>query len=127
MMILTLALSVMAMGSAMANDSMSDIWGGPKKVKIEINHNCCDHPGGFVNGHYVSFPKHAKKNHKFGKGKKHSCCISECRVPAPPHGAPHGGRPGFERRPNHNGNGRPGGPADNGYPGGGHGHRPGRK
>ena len=64
MMFLTLALSVMAMGSAMANDSAMDKNYKPNKVKIEINHNCCgDH-----DHHYFE----VSKSHRFHKHFKHS-------------------------------------------------------
>ena len=64
MMFLTLALSVMAMGSAMANDSVMDKNHKPNKVKIEINHNCCgDH-----DHHYFE----VSKSHMFHKHFKHS-------------------------------------------------------
>lgn len=79
MMFLTLALSVMAMGSAMANDSVMDKSYKPNKVKIEIHHNCCGNHG----DHHFDTPKHHKHgnhfkvNHKAVKGPKLGCPVCE--------------------------------------------------
>lgn len=127
MMFLTLALSVMAMGSAMANDSFEAKSGKPNKVKIEINHNCCGDHG---NRHF-DMPK----GHKHGKHLKSNCKVHKYFKPECPacehakyshkggkpqfNGKPHSGKPGApgnfagpegrpEGRPNGL-NGRPGG------------------
>ena len=120
MMFLSLALSVMAIGGAVANDSYSAEMGGPKKIKVNINvapdcdckppinfniapcppnKKCCHHNPA---PHRFDHNKHPKHNHKahcpgdpgFGKDK--------------PNGPkPHGGDPGM--RPNTPPPGRPGG------------------
>lgn len=83
MMFLTLALSVMAMGSAMANDSAMDKNHKPNKVKVEINHNCCGDHGG------IRFEAERHHNHNFHKyndyrkshrGKKFDCPICEYKA-----------------------------------------------
>ena len=101
MMFLTLALSVMAMGSAMANDSAMDNNYKPNKVKIEINHNCCGDHGDWHNGGNKHPKMHKSLSHKPGR----------------PHfdGKNHGGRPegnrgnGFYGRPDGRPDGRPNG------------------
>lgn len=118
MMFLTLALSVMAMGSAMANDSMMDKSYKPNKVKIEINHNCCGDHGGYrfeVERHHDHSKFYKHNNHrKFKRGKKLDCPICE-------HNAHYkGGKPNFDgKRPGS----RPEGNRGNGFysrPGGRH-------
>ena len=123
MMFLTLALSVMAMGSAMANDSAMDKNYKPNKVKIEINHNCCGDHGDWHNGgnKHPKMHKHLKSHRKFHRGPKLNCPICEYKAnshrPGRPHfdGKNHGGRPegnrgnGFYGRPDGRPDGRPNG------------------
>lgn len=123
MMFLTLALSVMAMGSAMANDSAMDKNHKPNKVKIEINHNCCgDHGDWHYGGNkHPKMHKHVKSHRKLYRGPKLNCPICEYKAnshgPGRPHfdGKHHGGRPegnrgnGFYGRPDGRPNGRPNG------------------
>lgn len=99
MMFLTLALSVMAMGSAMANDSAMDKSRKPNKVKIEINHNCCgDH-----SDRCFDAPKHHKHNdhfkvHRKGiRGPKLGCPVCEPNF----HGKGMHKRGNEGKRPNH--------------------------
>lgn len=106
MMFLTLALSVMAMGSAMANDSIEARDRKPNKVKIEINHNCCgDHGDWRYDCRNLNKHNHNKKGKKLVKGPKCHCPVCEYRASHDRKGP----------RPNFNGK-RPGGyhPAYNG-------------
>lgn len=75
MMILTLALSVMAMGSAMANDSVADVEKSPKRVNIEVNYNCDGHG----HAHYGHSHKAVKpmKYDKSYRGNKHNRMVSK--------------------------------------------------
>lgn len=90
MMFLTLALSVMAMGSAMANDSMADNVRKPR-VKVEVNYIC--------DGHHHDVKHHVKHAHR---APKHGCAI--CNNIRKPHRAhrPHPHFvPGMRPAPSH--------------------------
>lgn len=125
-MILTLALSVMAMGSAMANDanSASAFDGKPKKVVyINIEPGCCDayHHHGWPPPVKPGCNKHFGKKHP--KPVPHGCCPIHAEKGGKFKGGKHHGKHGNYGKPdgefdggNHNG-GRPGG-APNGRPGG---------
>lgn len=78
MMILTLALSVMAMGSAMANDSVANVEKSPKKVNIEVNYICDGHGHGHY-AHYGHSHKAVKpmKYDKSYRGNKHNRMVSK--------------------------------------------------
>lgn len=91
MMFLTLALSVMAMGSAMANDSAMDKNHKPNKVKIEINHNCCgDHGDWHYGGNkHPKMHKHVKSHRKVYRGPKLNCPICEYKANSHRPGRPH--------------------------------------
>lgn len=128
MMVLSLVFSVMALGTAMANDANAMVDGKPKNVYVSINVP----PMGHCNGHDRHCPPPHK--HDCHHGKKHGHHNHNC-CPPKPHsgkpGKPHGnhdfkpyGKPGGHPGGAHAG--RPGG-APGGRPGGNHNGAPGRR
>ena len=123
MMVLSLVFSVMALGTAMANDANAMVDRKPKNVYVSINVP----PMGHCNGHDRPCPppppchKYGNKHHK----PHHNCC--DHKPHHGKHGKPHGnhyskphGKPGGAPA------GRPGG-APGGRPGGNHNGAPGRR
>lgn len=123
MMVLSLVFSVMALGTAMANDANAMVDRKPKNVHVCINVP----PMGICIGNDRPCPppppchKHGHKHHK----PHHNCC--DHKPHHGKHGKPHGnhyskphGKPGGAPA------GRPGG-AHGGRPGGNHNGAPGRR
>ena len=133
-MFLSLVFSVMAIGSAMANDSSAVADAKPKNVYVSINVP----PAGPNFGRPCPPPPPAHKcNCKHCKKSNHNCCapVNHCNHK---HGKPEynngkpGGKPGGN--PGFNPHGKPGGKrpgypggAPVGRPGGDNNHAPGRK
>ena len=93
MLVLSLVLSVMAVGSAMANSVNSADMRGPRKVNVTINMppcNCVAHPARPHGVVYRECPPPC--NHHAGKAHRPAPRFNNNRGPAKPHGEH--GRPG---------------------------------
>ena len=121
MLVLSLVLSAMAIGSAMANDFNSADARGPRKVNVHINMPPCNCPPHLVHPHGAvcrECPPPCNHNHAC-KGNHSAPHFNHKCAPAKPHGN-HGkpgyapGKPGNKPANNHGkpGPGKPGyGPA----------------
>lgn len=127
MLFLSLVLSVVSLGSAMANDADMSRNRGPKRVVINVTVPpkgvCADH-----DFHCCPPPVHHKPHHKL----HHDCCDfghNHHNKPGKPHGHFDHAKPGKNHGKNHGKpgknhgrddfkpNGRPGGAYGNGAPG----------
>ena len=113
MLVLSLVLSAMAIGSAMANDVNSAVERGPRKVNVHINMPPCNCPPRHVSPHkavcHECAPCH-NHNHHACKPNRPAPRFNHKGAPAKPHGAPakpHGNRPA----PGKPAPGKPGNPA----------------
>lgn len=127
MMVLSLVFSVMALGTAMANDANAMANGKPKNVYVSINVPLMGHMHGNDRPCPPPPPHKCDCNH----GKKHGPNNHNCCPPKPHHGKPGGNhdfKPNGKPGGNHGGApaGRPG-DAPGGRPVGNHNGAPGRR
>ncbi|MBO7306673.1 MAG: hypothetical protein J6U59_01445 [Alistipes sp.] len=104
MLVLSLVLSVMAVGSAVANDVNSAVEHGPRRISVTINV-----PPGHGHGPVVGGPKHDKRVcRECPPGRGHNSVAKPRRNHPRPCGVPH--RVEHGRPHNHHGHGAPGKP-----------------